>query len=112
VAARHGNPRAPSGEHVKLIEHAQAAAGSGRHRGARHSELRERTQSIDETRVKREVDQVGHPQSPHRNRRVAAAAENAVDQEDHQDGEIATQDEARVPGPRLNDRGRGVHESQ
>ena len=39
-----------------------------------------------------------------------AAAEDAVDQEQHHDGQIAAEDDARVPGPGPNDGGRGVHE--
>ena len=41
VAARDGDARAAAGEHVELIEHAEAAAGGGGDGGAGDAEFRE-----------------------------------------------------------------------
>ena len=68
----------------------------GRHRGAGDAELGERSDAEDEARTEHDVDRVGEPQHPHRDRRVAGAAEHRVDQEQQHDRGVAAEHHPRV----------------
>ena len=82
---RDGDPRSPRAEPVQLVEDAGAAADRRRHRGAGHAQLGERPQAEDEARAEHDVDDVREPEHPHRDRGVARAAEDGVDEEQQQD---------------------------
>ena len=68
-------------ETIQLVEDAGAAADGRSHRGAGDAELGERTQAEDETGAEQDVDDVGEPEDPHRDRGVAGASEDGVDEE-------------------------------
>ena len=50
----------------------------------------------DQQRPEHDVDRVREPQHAHRDRRVARAAEDRVDQEQHHDRDVAAEHDARV----------------
>jgi hypothetical protein len=63
------------------------------------AELGERPDAEHEARPEHDVDGVGEPEHAHRDRRVARAAEQRVDDEQHDDHRLAAEHDARVPEP-------------
>ena len=66
-------------------QRAGSAADRRRDRRAGDAQLRERSEPKDQTRSEHDVDRVRQPEHAHRDRRVARAAEDRVDQEQHDD---------------------------
>ena len=73
---------------------------------ARDAERRERPEAEDEARVEDEVDDVREPQDAHRDRRVAGAAEDRVDEEEQDDDDVAAEHHPRERRAGRDDVGR------
>src|SRR5262249_60565352 len=75
----------PAREDPELEQDADAPPAGRRDRGSQDTQPRERPEPEDEARVQHEVDRVGEPQRPHRDRRVSRAAKDRVGQKKEQD---------------------------
>ncbi len=94
------------------VERTRAAPDGGGDRRTRHAEFGERPEAEDETGAEKDVDGVGEPEHAHGNRRVARAAEDGVDEKQHDDRGVAAEHHARVVGSLLYHTGRGSHQRE
>ena len=111
IAQNHHTAVAPP-QPIQLIEHTGAAADRRRDRRAGQAKLRERSDAKDQQGTEHDVDRVREPEDAHRDRRVAGAAEDRIDQKDQQDDDVAAEHDARVGLSGRDDLGRGAHEAQ
>ena len=79
----------------QLIHHAAATADRRPDRGAGHAELRKRADAEDQARPEDDVDRIREPQHPHRDRGIARATEDGVDEEEHHHGAASSQHDPR-----------------
>ena len=71
-----------------------------------------RPEAEDEARVEDEVADVREPEDAHRDRRVAGAAEDRVDEEEEHDHDVAAEHHGREPRARGDDVGSRAHEGE
>src|SRR5215216_6959639 len=88
----------------------RASANRRRDRSADDAELRERSESEDQTRSEKDIDPVGKPQRAHCDRSVARATKDRVDHEKHHDAEVASEHYSRKRGAMFDHPWRAAHE--
>ncbi len=77
-----------------------------------HAHLGEWTHAEDEQRAKHDVERVGKPEHPHRDRGVARATKRRVDHEQHEHARAAAKHDAGEPAADQKHIRAGSHESQ
>ena len=102
----------PPRQHVELHQHAHAASRRRRHRRARDAEAWKRAEAENQTRIEHDVDRVRDPQHAHRNRRIAGAAKNRVDEKQREDDAVEAENDARVQRVGEDARRRAHHPQQ
>ncbi len=102
----------PLGEPVELIDHAHSPPHGGCDRRAHDTQLGKGSDAEDQKGIENHVADVGDPERPHRNRRVARPTENRVDQEEQKDDDVAAEQHPGVAGARGDDVRRGPHEPE
>ena len=82
-------------EPIKRERRTRTPSNSSRDRRADDAQLRKRPHAENQQWSKHDVDRVGEPEDAHRDRRVAGAAKNAVDQKQHHDARVPAEHHPR-----------------
>ena len=112
LAAQNAEAFRTAEQAVKLIEHADAAAGESSEGRASDAELRKWPPAENETGIEDEIDDVRDPQKAHGDGRVAGPAKNGVVEKEHHDNATASERDAGIPGACGDNLGRRTHQTE
>lgn len=79
----------------ELVAHSDAASDVGGDRGTGHAEFGKGTPAENEKRSQDNIEAVGDPECAHGKHGITRAAENRVDDENHEHGDVAAHHDAR-----------------
>ena len=103
---------AETGQRVDLDQHGDPASDSGRDGGALQAKRGDRSEAEDQQGVEHDVEAVGDPEHPHRDRRIARAPESGVLQEQEYDHDISAEHDPDVRQPGRHHALVGTHQAQ
>src|SRR2546422_729836 len=84
------------------VDRSGAPPNVRRHRGAGDAKFRERPKAKNETRPEHDVERVCQPQHAHGNRSITRSAKDRIDHEQHDNGNVAAEHDARKPDAMLD----------